>query len=150
MTKRVTLFRLILLALVLPACGGPASSSSDSDTIIAIVWQWASLTDRSSENETTTTVPDPASYTITFNPDGTLQGKADCNDFSGTYSQENGFSIEVGAITRAFCGDDSLDQQYIQLLGDVSAGGPDGQGGLALETPGGAQRMIFQNGGAAE
>jgi hypothetical protein len=31
----------------------------------------------------------------------------------------------------------------------VAAGGPDGQGNLALETPGGEQRMLFVNGGAA-
>ena len=30
------------------------------------------------------------------------------------------------------------------------ADGPDGEGGLALETPGGAQRMMFQNAGAAQ
>jgi heat shock protein HslJ len=150
MNKPTGFILLVALALVLSGCGTPAVSSSDSDTITGIAWQWASVTDRSSENETTTTVPDPASYTITFNTDGTLQGKADCNDFDGTYSQGNGFSIEVTSITRAFCGDASFDQQYIQLLGEVSAGGPDGQGGLALETPGGAQRMMFQNGGAAE
>jgi hypothetical protein len=48
-----------------------------------------------------------------------------------------------------YCGDASLDQQYLQLLGSVAAGGPDGQGSLALETPGGEQRMLFKNGGAA-
>ncbi len=49
----------------------------------------------------------------------------------------------------AFCGEASLDVQYLDLLANVVAGGPDGQGGLALETAGGEQRMIFQNGGAA-
>ena len=29
------------------------------------------------------------------------------------------------------------------------AGGPDGTGGLALESAGGAERMVFQNGGPA-
>jgi heat shock protein HslJ len=105
------------------------------------------------ENKTTgetTTVPDPKSYTITFKDDGTFEGKADCNNISGTYSQESGFSIKVTTSTMAYCGDTSLDQQYIQLLGSVAAGGPDGAGGLALETAGGEQRMLFQNGGAAK
>ncbi len=42
-----------------------------------------------------------------------------------------------------------MDQQYLQLLSSVAAGGPDGAGGLALETAGGEQRMSFKNGGAA-
>ena len=50
----------------------------------------------------------------------------------------------------AYCGETSMDTQYLQLLGSVAAGGPDGQGGLALETAGGAQRMEFQNGGKAK
>jgi hypothetical protein len=49
----------------------------------------------------------------------------------------------------AYCGESSLDQQYLQLLGSIAAGGPDGAGGLALETAGGEQRMLFKNGGPA-
>ncbi len=49
----------------------------------------------------------------------------------------------------AACAEGSLDQQYLQLLSEVVAGGPDGQGNLALETPGGEKRMLFVNGGAA-
>jgi heat shock protein HslJ len=98
----------------------------------------------------TTPVPNPENNTITFNEDGTLEGKADCNTFSGTYSQENGFSITLGATSMMYCGDASLDQQYLQLLGSLAAGGPDGQGNLALETAGGEQRMLFKNSGTAE
>jgi heat shock protein HslJ len=94
-------------------------------------------------------VPNPADYTITFYPDGTLSGKADCNTFTGTYSQQNGFTIKLGATTQAYCGDASMDQQYLSLLSNVVAGGPDGAGGLALENAGGEQRMLFVNGGAA-
>ena len=144
---RTMVFLLFLAGLlVLSACG----TSSSSDSITGILWQWTSVTDRTSENETKTSVPHPEDYTITFNEDGTLEGKADCNVFSGAYSQDGGFTIMLGATTRAYCGDASMDTQYLQLLGSVSAGGPDGQGGLALETPGGAQRMMFQDGGAAK
>ena len=146
MKNRITLTVVIALALIFSACG----TTSSSDTITGIVWQWTSLTDRSENNETTTAIPNPENYTITFNVDGTLEGKADCNNFSGTYSQQGGFTVTIGAITQAYCGDSSMDAQYIQLLGSVSAGGPDGSGGLALETPGGAQRMMFENGGSAK
>ena len=61
----------------------------------------------------------------------------------------SGFTIKLGATTMAYCGDASLDQQYLALLSNVAAGGPDGQGNLALETAGGEQRMLFKNGGTA-
>jgi heat shock protein HslJ len=94
-------------------------------------------------------VPNPENYTIIFRTDGTFTGKADCNNISGTYSQEGGFTITLGPTTMAYCGETSMDQQYVQLLSSVTAGGPDGSGGLALETAGGEQRMEFKNGGAA-
>ena len=77
--------------------------------------------------------------------DGTFSGKADCSQISGTY--EGAYSVTLGPSTLAACGEDSLDQQYLQLLGSAVTGGPDGGGGFALETAGGAQRMIFSNGG---
>jgi heat shock protein HslJ len=137
----------LAMMLLVSACS-PAAASQPSNSIVGILWKWTSLTNQTTDE--TTQVPDPEKYTITFNADGTLEGKADCNSFSGTYSQENGFTITLGASTMAFCGEDSLDQQYLTLLGSVAAGGPDGAGGLALETAGGEQRMLFQNGGAAK
>jgi heat shock protein HslJ len=143
--KKIMIFTLVFTSLLfLAACG----TSSSSDAISGIVWQWTRLTDRVTGEETT--VPNPENYTITFNEDGTLEGKADCNNFSGTYSQENGFIITLGPTTMAYCGETSMDTQYLQLLGSVAAGGSDGQGGFALETAGGAQRMEFQNGGKAK
>jgi heat shock protein HslJ len=97
-------------------------------------------------------VPRPEIYTIIFRQDGAFNSQADCNRVNGTYAYEpnNGsFSITLGATTLAFCGEASLDQQFLTLLTSVAAGGPDGQGGWALETAGGAQRMIFRDGGDA-
>jgi heat shock protein HslJ len=111
-------------------------------------WQWVSVTDKTTGK--TTTVPTPAQYTIVFTADGFVNGLADCNSFTGTYSQANGMAIQITTMTRAACPEGSLDQQYIQLLENVAAGGPDGSGNLALETAGGAQRMLFQNGGPAQ
>jgi heat shock protein HslJ len=133
--------------MLLGAACTQGATSTPSDSIQGVIWQWTSLTNQTTKE--TTTIPNPESYTITFNTDGTLNGKADCNTFSGTYSQENRFIIELGATTMAFCGEASLDQQYLTLLGSIAAGGPDGAGGFALETAGGEQRMEFKNGGAA-
>ena len=145
--RSVMLLVFLSILLLVAACT-PAAEPTPADAIQGVLWQWTSLTNRTTEE--TTTVANPENYTITFNEDGTLSGRADCNNFTGTYSQENGFTITLGAITMAFCGEDSLDQRYLSLLGSVAAGGPDGAGGFALETAGGEQRMIFKNGGAAE
>lgn len=140
----------VLAALILTGCSSGATQAptpaNTSSSIQNVIWQWTSVTNQTTKVETT--VPNPANYTISFYPDGTLSGKADCNTFNGTYSQQNGFSIKLGASTMASCGEASLDQQYLNLLGNVAAGGPDGVGGLALETAGGEQRMRFTNGGA--
>jgi heat shock protein HslJ len=142
----VTVLAYLMFTLLITACT-QAATSTPTDSIQDIVWQWTSVSNKTT-NETTT-VSNPENYTIIFRTDGTLDGKADCNTFSGTYSQENGFSIKLGATTMMYCGDTSMDQQYLELLGSVAAGGPDGAGGLALETAGGEQRMLFKNGGAA-
>jgi heat shock protein HslJ len=134
----------LLAILVLAACTS-AVTPTPANPIQGIVWQWTSVT----EAGKTTTVPNPENYTIIFNATGTLEGKADCNNFSGAYSQQNGFTILQGPTQLAYCGEASLDHQYLQLLGNVAAGGPDGAGNLALETAGGAQRMLFKNGGPA-
>ena len=152
-----SLLRLIglsLLVMAAAACGpvpvpapAPTPTPTPANPIQGIVWQWTSVTNKTTKQ--TTTVSNPASYTIIFNADGTLTGKADCNSFSGTYSQTNDFTIKLSSSTTTSCGEGSLDQEYMTLLGSVAAGGPDGEGGLALETAGGEQRMLFKNGGPA-
>jgi heat shock protein HslJ len=144
-TRTIARLSIALACLTLVAACAPAATPAPTNSITGIVWQWTTVTDQGK----TTTVPNPENYTIIFNTDGMLNGKADCNNFTGVYSQQNGFTIKLGASTMAYCGDASLDLQYTQLLSNVAAGGPDGAGGLALETAGGAQRMLFKNGGPA-
>jgi heat shock protein HslJ len=142
MNKILLSLVLCLGMLFLVACSGGDDASS-SDSITGVEWQWQSVTNQTTND--TTTVPNPENYTITFNEDGTFEGQADCNSIAGSWSQDNGFSITVGPSTLAFCGEASLDQVYVALLGSVAAGGPDGAGGLALETAGGAQRLLFES-----
>jgi uncharacterized protein YraI len=125
----------------------PAPTSSDSE-ITGILWKWQTYEDVVADSSTR--VDNPDKYTIVFNTDGTTTGQADCNTFSGTYSQDNGFTISVTPDVMAACDQGSLDQQFLNLLDDVAAGGPDGAGGLTLQTAGGAQIMRFSNGGPAQ
>lgn len=139
-----------LLVMVVGACMPPATPvppPTPSNAITNIVWQWTSVTNQTTRE--TEEVPNPQDYTIIFRDDGKLSGQADCNSFSGTYSQGADFIITLGPMTMAACGEESLDTVYVQLLGDIVAGGPDGAGNLALETPAGEQRMLFANGGPA-
>ena len=62
---------LIIVAL-LAACA-PAATPTPTNTITGIVWQWTSVTEKSTSK--TTTVPTPANYTIIFNTDGTLTAR---------------------------------------------------------------------------
>ena len=147
MKKKLHILSLIVICILLALLAAGCSTNSTPTTIQGIVWQWTSVTDQTTKE--TTTVSNPENFTITFFEDGTLTGRADCNNFGGTYSQENGFTITLGPSTMAYCGEESMDQQYLQLLSSIAAGGPDGEGNLALETAGGAQRMLFKNGGSA-
>jgi heat shock protein HslJ len=148
-TVKASIFVLVLLVslFTLVACSSSEDAETTGTEITDIVWQWERVTDRPSGE--TTTVPNPENYTLIFKDDDTFSGQADCNQISGTYSQEGGFTLTVGPSTMAFCGEDSLDQQYIDLLNGVVAGGPDGAGGFALEWAGAEKRMEFSNGGAA-
>ena len=138
---------IVLVAMIalftLTACNGEA----DTDSITDITWQWESVSDRPTGE--VSTVPSPENYTLVFRDDGTFSGQADCNQISGTYTQEGGFILTLGPSTMAFCGEESLDQQYIDLLNGVVAGGPDGSGGFALEWAGAEKRMEFSDGGSA-
>ena len=156
MTKqfRLTLLAVLSLALVVaaacypPATPVPPSAPAPSSEITNIVWKWQTLNDVAAG--TSMKVDNPDKYTIVFYADGTTKGQADCNTFSGTYSQANGFTISVTPDVMAACDLGSMDQQFLNLLDDVAAGGPDGAGGLMLQTAGGAQKMLFSNGGAAQ
>ena len=156
--KGTRVFGLLAVVLALTVVGCTTGDTGDTGEDAAeapfaltdVEWQWESVTQQPTGD--TQTVPNPESYTIVFREDSSLSGQADCNHFSGEYTQADGghFSIAIGPITMAFCGEESLDQQYLVLLGSVAAGGPaGGDGTLALESAGGADRMIFKNGGTA-
>lgn len=138
----------ILLLALLAALFTLAACSSDDDSITDTVWEWEKVIDQFTGE--ITTVPNPENYTLIFRDDETFSGQADCNQISGTYSQEGGFYLTLGPSTMAFCGEDSLDTLYLDLLNGVVAGGPAGEDMFALEWAAGEKRMEFIDGGAAK
>ena len=123
----------------------PVVPTATQNLILNNNWLWTSVTAQSTGQMTS--VANPNQYTLVFNADGTVNGVADCNTFNGTFSQNNGLTIRVTTVTQATCPAGSLGQQYLQFLANVASGGLDGSGNLALETSGGAERLLFRNGG---
>lgn len=144
--KKTLIFTLICVGLlVLAACGTTSSSGSD---ITGIVWQWAAMQETVPASQSV--VPDPENYTITFNDDGTYAIQADCNQGSGNYTLDGSdLTIEPGALTLAFCGEDSLDVIYLSSLEKVSSYAIE-NGELQLIFPDDGGKMDFNNGGVAQ
>lgn len=159
-------YLLILFALIATACGGEKATSTPFPTkppptpeeeaeamsispeqVVNILWQWSDLVETAPAAQSV--VPDPENYTIVFNPDGTVNIKADCNMVKGGYTLDGGaLSIQLGPSTMAFCGEQSLDQQYLGLLSQVGSASLE-NGRLMLHLRDDAGRLGFNNGGAA-
>jgi heat shock protein HslJ len=136
---------IVAVSLLLPfvfatACSGQTAGKD----IIDITWQWAGLVE--TEPAAQSVVPDPENYTLILRPDGTLNIKADCNMVGGSYTLDgNSLTIELGPSTMAFCGEQSLDQQYLELLGRVASYTIE-NGRLVLNLENGAGKMLFDKG----
>lgn len=116
--------------------------------ITNIVWQWTEFQDTAGENNIM--VDNPENYTVTFLADNQVSIKADCNMVSGSYTLDgSSLTIQLGPSTMAFCGEESLDQQFLEKLGFVAAYVMDGEN-LVMNLQADAGNMIFANGGAAE
>lgn len=78
-----------------------------------VVWQWVSL---EVDGEETERAKDPSAYTLTFNEDGSVAVRADCNRGNGT-AKVDGDKVRItAAITRMFCGEDSQDAIFLDAV----------------------------------
>ena len=146
MKKQMAITLLAAFALVLAACGG-TSSSSGSD-ITGTVWQWTAMQETVPASQSV--VPDPENYTITFNTDGSVAIKADCNNVTGNYKIDGSkITITLGASTLMACGDASQDAIYLASLSKVDSYAVE-NGQLQLKFANDGGKMDFKNGGAAQ
>jgi heat shock protein HslJ len=89
------------------------------------------------------------SYTLTLGADGRLDFQADCAAGSGTYSlQGSSLTLQPEAAGTSACGEDSLHDQYLKMLGSVDAFLVD-EGRLVLNLKANAGSMIFTDAGPA-
>jgi heat shock protein HslJ len=127
---------------------GPVEEDETVETlsrVTATPWRWTELA--VSEPVSRSLVADSVNYTLVFSPDGEIRIGADCNQVRGTYAFEgDALNLQFGPSTTAFCGEESLDQRFLALLGEVaSAGFQDGR--LVLSLVDGAGEMLFDQGG---
>ena len=92
-----------------------ACSSGSSSFLTGKAWQWSSGTEPGTPMPGV--VPDPTSYTATFNTDGSINVKADCNVSNGTYtSTSTALTITLGPTTLAQCSSASLSSVFLAAL----------------------------------
>jgi len=90
--------------------------SFDAPSLTDTLWAWGELIEPDGQS----LILNPDSYTLKFFTDGSLNIIADCNTGTGTYTVDgSAMTIQLGAMTQAACGDDSLHDQFLQYLGQV-------------------------------
>jgi heat shock protein HslJ len=100
------------------AAGEAGSQQAPAATPTALhkTWQWQKRVNPADGSETA--VNNPASYTLTFNPDGTYQFRVDCNSGSGSYTANESGAIrfQPGPVTLAECGPDSRYNDMLNMM----------------------------------
>jgi len=113
----------------------------DQTDLVGVTWQWIGL--RETMPAAQSLIPDAYNYTLTFNEDGTVNIKADCNAAMGSYqltSEE--LTISLGPTTLAECGPDSSYSQFLSLLEQAASVGT-GYGNLVITLADDAGEMFF-------
>jgi heat shock protein HslJ len=124
----------------------PAPAAVTAPPLVGTVWQWEEFIDVAT-GRASMEIKDPSLYTVTFMDDGTAAMKADCNQAAATYTVDGAkITINVGPVTLAACGPDSLGETFLIDLTSVSTYVIE-NGKLNLDLMADGGRMIF---GAAQ
>lgn len=92
----------------------PDTGTENISALQANPWQWIAFLDQASGPAN---VADPQNYVLTFQADGTVQVKADCNNAAGTYTASgSNLTITLGPVTLAACPEGSRSDQFINML----------------------------------
>jgi heat shock protein HslJ len=107
---------LLLATFAVASCDTATTPSSVSD--VQGEWQ---LQGFELNNGSTVTIPNPEKFTARFDADDAVHLTVDCNVCNGSYEAKgNSLTLGLLACTLAYCGDDSLDSDYMAALGSVS------------------------------
>jgi len=113
-------FLLTCLALTglifLPACSILPATPNIKD----VEWRWQSW--QTLQDVRPNFVYNPDGYTLTLNIDKTLSVQADCNSGGGSYRLSgNKLTISQLFSTEMYCGDESIDYIFFDLLRQVKS-----------------------------
>jgi len=146
---------VILLSAAAAALAG-CSSATASDPLVGTTWRLVSIESMSDE-QPTTTIDDPAKYTVTFGADGRAAFQVDCNRGNGSWtaaaaaSDSGSLSFGPIALTKMFCPQPSVDTTVAADLGRVrSYLLSDGKLHLSMEADSGIMHWEPQPGGTRQ
>jgi len=92
----------------------PVPTQAASPTLTTNPWQWVGFTSPVEQFK----LDQPGNYLVTFQEDGTVAIKADCNNAGGTYTaDDSSLMVKIGPTTMAACPDGSRGDQFIKMLG---------------------------------
>jgi heat shock protein HslJ len=97
---------------------GSFPMAPESARLMGVEWRWQGS---QYSNDTQNIPPGMDRYTLTLQPDGRVNIRADCNRGGGNFALDgNKIAITITHTTRAACPPDSLEQPYIRDLNGVA------------------------------
>lgn len=113
MSKATVVSFVVLVAVILAACGGGAGTSNP---LASTKWQVTDYADPKNTTGMTTVLPG-TNLTTEFGAVNQLSGSAGCNSYSGTY-QAQGESLTISsplAVTMMMCAENVMAQESVFL-----------------------------------
>jgi heat shock protein HslJ len=120
--KKVHVFMFVVVFMfVLPSCDGSSSDPSSRLLPTGVLWSLQAFELNDGTTVDVVVSGEAVRYQVLFREDGRVEIKADCNVCGGTHETSgSALTIEVGGCTRAFCGDDSFDNEFKAALDSTS------------------------------
>lgn len=106
------------LALLAAGCG----SADAGDRLTGTSWELVSIESMAPDEQPSTTIDDPAKYTVAFGDDGRAAFQVDCNRGNATWMADSaapdsgGLSFGPLALTKMFCPPPSADAKVVAAL----------------------------------
>jgi heat shock protein HslJ len=125
--------------------GEMGEGEAEEPDLTSATWEWFAVAGPA----TGITVEDPTRYTLTFNQDGSLAIKADCNMVLASYvtGEDGSITITLGPSTLAACPPNSQDVQFLGYLANARFYFIE-MGNLSIEVAEDGTTLQFQAAGA--
>lgn len=134
MRKAANILLVIFTVTAFVACSG-ANTLSTNPADLQGEWQLTSIDGTQAQMG--------ENYTVSFNTDGTVAGKADCNYFTGEYNTQDEGNVSMNAVstTKINCGSNSNSNSYLNSVSSAQSFQVQGANTLTLNT--GSGELVF-------